>query len=88
MATLIDYDLKPMHGQQSATSGWVRGRYRYLLLLREVAALHAALGELRTNRRRTAEKLFVWSFVCCLFGCFSSLLEVIIGWGCLLTVQS
>ena len=27
------------HGQQSATSGWVRGRYRYLLLLRKVAAL-------------------------------------------------
>ena len=23
------------HGQQSATSGWVRGRYRYLLLLRK-----------------------------------------------------
>ena len=28
-----------VHGQQSATSGWVRGRYRYLLLLRKVAAL-------------------------------------------------
>ena len=27
------------HGQQFATSGWVRGRYRYLLLLGKVAAL-------------------------------------------------
>ena len=27
------------HGPQSATSGWVRGRYRYLLLVRKVAAL-------------------------------------------------
>ena len=29
------------HGQQSATSGWVRGRYRYLLLLSGAAALAA-----------------------------------------------
>ena len=28
-----------LYGKQSATSGWVRGRYRYFLLLRKVAAL-------------------------------------------------
>ena len=63
-----------------------------LAVAKEVAALQRGrdrdLGELRTDRRRTAEKLFFWSFVCRLFGCFSSLLEVIIGQGCLLSVQS
>ena len=49
------------HGQQSATSGWVRGWYWYLLLLRK-SLRHSTgcdhdLGELRTDRRRTAEKL-------------------------------
>ena len=30
-----DFILNIMHGQQSATSGWVRVQYRYLLLLRK-----------------------------------------------------
>ena len=53
------------HGQQFGTSGWVRGRYRYLLLLRKSRRCNADrdrdLGKPRTDRRRTAEKLFVWS---------------------------
>ena len=50
---------------------------------KEVAALQRWLrsrsGRTRTDRRRTAEKLFVWSFVCRFSGCFSSLFEVTIG---------
>ena len=82
------------HGQQSAPSGWVRGRYRYLLLLRKVAALQRwprsrsqsgrAKDQSTTNCGETFCLVICLSFV----WMFSSLLEVIIGQGCLLSVQS
>ena len=75
-----------VHSQQSVTSGWVRVWQRHLLLLRKSRRcswprLRSGKLQLRTDRWRTAQKLFVWSFVCRLSGCFSSLFEVIKGLG-------
>ena len=48
-----------------ATPGWLRGWYRYILLLRKsrhcssVWERDLQMGELRSDRRRTAEGLFV-----------------------------
>ena len=72
------------HGQQSATFGWLRGRYRYLLLLwnsQRRPRSRSGRTEDCLTAWRTEEKLFVWSFVCRLPGWFSSLVEVIIGLG-------
>ena len=60
LGSFVSWSGYVQHGQQSVTSGWVGGRYRYLLLLRKSRRCSAGrdrdLGELRADRRRTAEK--------------------------------